>query len=166
MNCELLNSKKNESLINVLKKYFDFIILDGAPINGLSDSIILSTYVDKVLLVTSIDHTPKSELKNTIKALQTVNASIVGCVANNVDITHGGYYGKYYYYYSEDGSGHKKKVKRRHSHKSDSKVDIPKAKEKVDDVIIEEITEDKKQDSPKPILKNENKEKKESGGNG
>lgn len=113
---ELLNSKKNESLINVLKKYFDIIILDGAPINGLSDSIILSTYVDKVLLVTSIDHTPKSELKNTIKALNNVNASLVGCVANNVDVTHGGYYGKYYYYYSEDSeTGVKKKVRRRHT---------------------------------------------------
>ena len=112
---ELLNSKKNESLINVLKKYFDIIILDGAPINGLSDSIILSTYVDKVLLVTSIDHTPKSELKNTVKALQTVNASLAGCVANNISATHGGYYGKYYYYYSEDSDENTKKNKKGHT---------------------------------------------------
>lgn len=119
---ELLNSKKNESLINVLKKFFDVIILDGAPISGLSDSIILSTYVDKVLLVTAVDHTPKSELKNTVKALQTVNASLMGCVANNVDTTHGGYYGKYYYYYSEDGNDTtKKKVKKRHKSVNDEK---------------------------------------------
>ena len=118
---ELLNSKKNESLLNVLKKYFDIIILDGAPINGLSDSIILSTYVDKVLLVSSIDHTPKSELRNTIKSLKAVNASLVGCVANNVNTTHGGYYGKYYYYYSEDSIGNKKTIKKRHKTVTDTK---------------------------------------------
>ena len=94
---ELLNSRKNKALLKMLSEKFDLIILDGAPINGLSDSIILSSYVDKVLLVTSINHTPKTELKNTIKALETVNANIAGCIANNVDATHD-HYGKYYYY--------------------------------------------------------------------
>ena len=108
---ELLNSKKNEIIINAAKKGFDIVILDGAPIGGLSDSIILSSYVDKVLLVSSIDHTPKSELKNTIKALQNINASLVGIVANNVNSTHGGYYG-HYYYYSEDSKTETKSNKK------------------------------------------------------
>ena len=98
---ELLNSKKNEALINATKKYFDIVILDCAPISGLSDSIILSSYVDKVLLVSSIDHTPKSELHNAIKSLQNVNATLVGTVANKVSSSHGGYYGSYYYWIDE-----------------------------------------------------------------
>ena len=101
---ELLNSKKNESLIKLLTKHFDLVILDGAPINGLSDSLILSSYVDRVLLVGCIGHTPKTEFKNTIKALQNVNANIAGCVANNVTTKHNGY-GKYYYYKSEEQDG-------------------------------------------------------------
>lgn len=119
---ELLNSRKNESLINTLRKYFNVIILDGAPINGLSDSVILSTYVDKVIIVTAIDHTPKTELNNTIKSLQTVNASLIGCVANNVRANHGGY-GKYYYYYSENENGQVKSVKKHHKSKKDIESD-------------------------------------------
>lgn len=103
---ELLNSRKNESLIKLLTKHFDLIILDGAPINGLSDSLILSSYVDRVLLVSCMNHTPKTEFTNTIKALQNVNVNIAGVIANNVNTTHGGY-GKYYYYKDkeEDGNG-------------------------------------------------------------
>ena len=100
---ELLNSKKNESLIALLKKHFDIVILDGAPINGLSDSLILSSYVDRVLLVSCLNRTPKTEFKNTIKSLQNVNANIAGCIANNVSANHGGY-GKYYYYEERDGN--------------------------------------------------------------
>ena len=99
---ELLNSKKNEALIRLLSKHFDIVILDGAPINGLSDSLILSSYVDRVLLVSSINQTPKTELKNTIKALQNVNANLIGVIANNVSSTHSG--GKYYYYKDDDGN--------------------------------------------------------------
>ena len=98
---ELLNSKKNASLIKLLKKYFDIIILDGAPINGLADSLILSTYVDKVLLVTCLNHTPKTEFKTTIKSLNNVNANLAGCIINNVTTNRRGY-GKYYYYYGEN----------------------------------------------------------------
>ena len=82
--------------------HFDIVILDGAPINGLSDSLILSSYVDRVLLVSSINHTPKTELKNTIKALQNVNANLIGVIANNVSSNQGGR--KYYYYSDDDGN--------------------------------------------------------------
>ena len=60
---ELLNSRKNESLIKLLSKHFDLIILDGTPVNGLSDSLILSSYVDRVLLISCLNHTPKTEFK-------------------------------------------------------------------------------------------------------
>ena len=94
---ELLNSKKNASLLALLVKKFDIIILDGAPIIGLSDSLILSSLVDKVLVVSAINHTPKTELLNTKKALENVNAQVAGCIANNIKAGKGGY-GSYYYY--------------------------------------------------------------------
>ena len=94
---ELLASKKNESLLEELKKHFDIIILDGAPCSGLSDSIILSSLVDKVLLVSSVNFTPKTELKNTKKALDGVNANLAGLVANNLRYRKDSYGGSYYY---------------------------------------------------------------------
>ncbi len=98
---ELLNSKKNASLITLLKKHFDVLVLDGVPISGLSDSLILSSLVDKVLIVSSINQTPKSELRNTVKSLESVNACIAGCIANNLT-GNKGKYGSYYYYGYEE----------------------------------------------------------------
>lgn len=96
---ELLNSKKNKDLINKLCRDFDIVILDGAPVTGLSDSLILSSMVDKTLLVASMNHTPKTELLNTKKALSGVGANIAGCIANNISAkSH--HYGNYYYYNS------------------------------------------------------------------
>ena len=106
---ELLNSKKNQALLELLKKHFDIIILDGAPIVGLADSLILSSMVDQVLLVASINHTPKTEILNTKKNLENVGAKICGVVANNV-VARKGHYGNYYYYYGYTDDG--KKVKK------------------------------------------------------
>ena len=107
---ELLNSKKMISLLAELKKNFDIIILDGAPLAGISDSLILSSLVDKVLLVGSFGHTPKTELKNIKKSLDAVGANVVGCVINNaIARKHG--YGDYYYYYGYDNT--KKKVEKK-----------------------------------------------------
>ena len=94
---ELLGSKKNVQLIEELKKHFDIIIFDGAPITGLSDSLIISSIVDKVLIVSSINRTPKTELKNTKKNLENVGANIAGLVINNIN-NRTDSYGSYYYY--------------------------------------------------------------------
>ena len=101
---ELLNSKKNEALLELLKKYFDIIILDGAPIMGLSDSLILSSLVDKTIIVTSINHTPKSELINTKKGLESVGADVAGVVANNITAPKGHYGGYYYSGYASEST--------------------------------------------------------------
>ena len=103
---ELLNSKKNKELIEKLSEDFDIVILDGAPITGLSDSLIISSLVNKVLLVTSINHTPKTEALNTKKALVNVGANLAGCVANNINAkskSYGNYYYYNDYYYSDKG---------------------------------------------------------------
>ena len=108
---ELLNSKKNRLLIETLQKHFEIIILDGAPVSGLSDSLILSSLVDKTILVSSINHTPKTELSNARKALAGVSANIAGVVANRVVAKKGGS-GSYYYYYGYDDNGEKSKSKK------------------------------------------------------
>ena len=104
---ELLNSKKNKELLKQLREKFDLVILDGAPITGLSDSLILSSLTDKTLVITSINNTPKTDLVNTKKALEGVGANIAGCVANNINAKNKSYGNYYYYndyYYSEKSS--------------------------------------------------------------
>ena len=108
---ELLNSKKNRLLIETLQKHFEIVILDGAPISGLSDSLILSSLVDKTIIVASINHTPKTELTNAKKALDSVSANVAGIVANRV-VAKKGTSGSYYYYYGYDDNSEKSKSKK------------------------------------------------------
>lgn len=97
---ELLNSTKNRELIKELKKHYDKIIFDGCPCSGLPDSIIVSSMVDKVIIVSSNKKTPKGEFMNTKNALEKANAPIAGFLVNNLDSS-SGVYGKYYYYYGD-----------------------------------------------------------------
>lgn len=50
---ELLGSENNRRLLDKLKKMYDLIILDCAPIIGLSDSLILTTLSDVNLVTVS-----------------------------------------------------------------------------------------------------------------
>ena len=92
---ELLSSKKNRSLIDKLRSKFDIIIFDGAPCNGVTDSVIMSTLVDEVLIVTKDANTPKNTLESTKEALQKVGAPIAGVVLNGVNKKTASYYSYY-----------------------------------------------------------------------
>ena len=98
---ELLNSKKNGIFVEKIGEWYDVVIFDGAPCTGLSDSLILASLVDRVVIVGSENYTPKTELINTKKAIEKVGGSIIGVVVNNIN-TKGSSYGRYYYYYEDE----------------------------------------------------------------
>lgn len=93
---ELLNSEKNKKLVKSLSNIFDVVIFDGAPINGLADSLVVSTLVDGVILVTAQKQTAKTLLEEAKKNLDNVNANIMGIVLNKTDKSKSKYYGHYY----------------------------------------------------------------------
>ncbi|MBR2855494.1 polysaccharide biosynthesis tyrosine autokinase, partial [Candidatus Saccharibacteria bacterium] len=94
---ELLASQKNKRLINNLKHHYDTIIFDGAPIGGLADSVILSSFMDETLIVTKDGGTAKNDLLATKDALSKVGAKVAGIVFNMVNQKAT----KNYYYYSD-----------------------------------------------------------------
>ena len=94
---ELLASKKNKDLIKILKSYYDIIIFDGAPVGGLADSVILSSFMDETLIVVRDGVTAKPDLIATKDALNKVGANIAGLVFNMVNRTSSKYYNSYYY---------------------------------------------------------------------
>ena len=69
---ELLDSNKNKRLLDLLSKDYDYIICDGTPIGGLTDSVVMSKYVDKVAIVCSVNYTKLEQLENTKKTLMNV----------------------------------------------------------------------------------------------
>lgn len=94
---ELLGSDKNKKLIEILKKEYDIIIFDSTPVNdGLTDSLIMGTLTDGVVIVSAYKKTPVNLLSNTKKSLENVNANILGVVLNQAEKKSRKYYGHYY----------------------------------------------------------------------
>lgn len=93
---ELLNSTNTKKIINFLRENFDRIIFDGVPINGLPDSLIMASLVDRVVLVTSCGYTKIDELMEAKKALEKIDANIAGVVVNRASGTKRGKYSNYY----------------------------------------------------------------------
>ena len=77
--------------IKDLKKVFKYIILDGVPVNGLADSLILSSISDKTVIVSKYGFTDINDLENTKKSLENIGADIVGVILNKVPKTRSKY---------------------------------------------------------------------------
>ena len=95
---ELLNSSIFEAVLKLLEPFYDVIILDGTPITNLPDSLVVSRFADKTLVVSTIGYTPVDLLENTKKSLDNVNADIAGVIVNKVPVSRGGYYYSAYKY--------------------------------------------------------------------
>lgn len=93
---ELLNSSNAKKVVKFLRENFDHIIFDGVPINGLPDSLIMASIVDRVILVTSAGYTKIDELNEAKKALEKIDANIAGVVVNRTQETKRGRYSNYY----------------------------------------------------------------------
>jgi len=105
---ELLGSKFSKLLLEILKITFDYIVIDTPPTLVVTDSIVLSTKVDGVLVIIDANKTPRNQLKECIESLKEVNATLLGVVVNRLTIQTGGYasYRRYYYYRQTYGKGY------------------------------------------------------------
>jgi len=93
---ELLNSSNAKKVVKFLRENFDHIIFDGVPINGLPDSLIVASIVDRVILVTAAGYTKIDELNEAKKALEKIDANIAGVVVNRAQGAKRGRYSNYY----------------------------------------------------------------------
>ena len=93
---ELLDSSNYKIIMEILKKNFDRIIIDGVPVNGLPDSLIMASSADRVIIVCSWIYTNIDELNETKKALEKIEANIAGVIVNRAPTTKRGKYSNYY----------------------------------------------------------------------
>ena len=93
---ELLDSANYKIIMEILKKNFDRIIIDGVPVNGLPDSLIMASSADRVIIVCYCNYTNIDELAETKKALLKIEANIAGVIVNRAPSTKRGKYSNYY----------------------------------------------------------------------
>lgn len=96
---ELLSSPHMRALLESAKQNFDQIILDGPPVLGLADALILASQASATLLTVRAEHTRMVMLENALIRLRRAQAPLAGILLNRVDL-HSGYgddYGGYVY---------------------------------------------------------------------
>jgi polysaccharide biosynthesis transport protein len=113
---EILNSHHTREMFRDLVDKYDVVIADCPPCTGLSDVQVVSTYVDGLILVVSMDQTLRPHLEITMKTLSHSDAPLLGVVLNRMDYSRRGQGYYYYYDYTEDTVGGEtviQKVKKR-----------------------------------------------------
>jgi succinoglycan biosynthesis transport protein ExoP len=100
---DLLSSKRFDALLTLLRDKYDRIVIDSAPTQAVSDSMVLSTKADALIYVIKSDATPAKIAENGLQRLNKVGAPIIGMVLNHFDAAaaakYGGYGGHGYYGY-------------------------------------------------------------------
>ncbi len=95
---ELLGSARMRDLLDALYTLYDFVLIDSAPVLGMTDSLYLSSFTEGVIIVIKAGKTSRDALKETKRLLNKIGAKILGVVLNDLkeqDMKYG-----YYYYYS------------------------------------------------------------------
>jgi len=87
---QFLDSKAGE-ILERLGENVEVVVIDAPPVLTRSDTVVLSRYVDGVLLVINPRRSNLAQSKQAIDRLQMVGASVTGVVLNEVNFRHPGY---------------------------------------------------------------------------
>jgi len=96
---ELLGSERMSQILAVVAQEHDVVIIDSPPVMPVSDALLLSTFVDGVVLVVNSLKTSKHHVKMACAKLEYARAKIFGVLLNEIDLKHPGY-GHYSHYYN------------------------------------------------------------------
>lgn len=93
----LLQGKNFNDMIETLRKYFDYIIVDTAPIGIVIDAAIITQKCDASILVTAIGEVNKRDVQKAKQQLEQTGKLFLGVVLNKLDISVDKYgvYGSY-----------------------------------------------------------------------
>ncbi len=92
----LLESNRMATLLGILKKYYEYIIVDLPPVNSVTDAAILAKQLDGMLVVVRHGVAEYREVNNMLSQLRMANARILGMVYNDAPVTGKSYYKHYY----------------------------------------------------------------------
>lgn len=77
---ELLAGERFTDLLNEVEGMFDHIILDGPPVMGLADALIISNRTGNTVFVSAYGQTRKRNLKDAVGRLHQAQCNIIGSV--------------------------------------------------------------------------------------
>lgn len=114
---ELLGSKQMDMLLDYVRQYFDYVIIDTPPVNIVTDASIISDKITGYIFIVQSGKNHIQDLKAAFSQIEEMKGDIVGVILNDPDDkaeAHYSYhYNKYYRYarykyYGENSSDKKK----------------------------------------------------------
>ncbi len=105
---ELLSSRRFTSLLNMLIKAYEYILIDLPPVSAVIDAVVVGKHTDGLIVVVRENKIPRKQFENCISQIEFANIKILGVVVNGSTSGAGK---KYQYQYNSYGSygyyGHK-----------------------------------------------------------
>ncbi|MGB0720815.1 MAG: AAA family ATPase [Gammaproteobacteria bacterium] len=105
-----LTSGAFSDLLQRLESEYDLVILDAPPVLAVSDTKVLAKMADSCVYLVRWDSTDRKAMVTGLRALEAVDAKVLGIAVTRVDIRrhtsyaygdYGHYYGRYSGYYSD-----------------------------------------------------------------
>ncbi len=79
-----LATEQMQPVFDKLRTEYDFIIIDGAPVLGMSDALIFGQYSDGAILSVRRDYSQMPKINHAAELLRGVGIRIIGAVVNGV----------------------------------------------------------------------------------
>ena len=106
----LLQSKNFDAMMNILRRYYDYVIVDTPPIGLVIDAAIISQKCDASILVAESGSVKRKALQKAKEQLEQTGTPFLGVILNKYDVS-GDRYGAYGAYgnYGNYGKKHENK---------------------------------------------------------
>ena len=101
---ELVLRREMKEFLAHASEAYDLVVLDAPPILAVSESTVIASQTDGVLLVVWGGRTSRKLVTAAVRQLLSRGANLLGFVLNNLDLARMGNYGysSYYHYYGYD----------------------------------------------------------------
>jgi Mrp family chromosome partitioning ATPase len=105
---EMLGQGGFDLLMSELLRRFERVVIDSAPMLGISDTLLLSKRVQAICFVVRANQTPRRAVVRAVEILKRAEAPLAGVILNGLTPKRSDPYGQnYYYYYRADQKGKK-----------------------------------------------------------
>ncbi|WP_436006751.1 polysaccharide biosynthesis tyrosine autokinase [Knoellia sp. LjRoot47] len=106
---ELLGSTSMRNTLEELRRRYDYVLIDGAPVLPVTDSTVLTRLADGAIIVAGSGVVTKDQFDHALETFETVNGTVLGIVLNRIPRqARGGYYDYRYEYRPEGQSAPKR----------------------------------------------------------
>ncbi len=99
---ELLSGTGFSELVAEATRLYDRVVIDSAPILAVSDTLLMTPYVQSVCVVIRARHTVRNAVQRALAMIATTGIRPAGVILNRLPRSRGA---GYYYYYASHGYG-------------------------------------------------------------